>query len=499
MKVRSCLPLPYRNYFLFGFVVMIITAWFSVGAHHPDEYYQVFEFANYKMGHTPVADLPWEFAAQCRPALQPFIVVILSKVLEILGMYNPFVVAFILRLLMGILSYWVICRWIVLLLPTFTTEKGKKLFVCCSLFLWFIPYISVRFSAENIAAQLFLLALSIITQIPKYRFRKQLLGLSIAGLLLGFACFVRIQMGFAFLGLVTWLILQKWSLNKWMIMGLFCLIAIGTCVIIDHWFYDAWIFTPFNYFNVNIIEHRAADFGVFPWWYYFSTFLKVGAPPISIVLLVLFLRGIYKKPLHILSIVCTCFLLGHFFIGHKEMRFLFPMSLPFIFLACIGLDLWLQRYPKKRFYGWVWGVLVFINSGLLLFRMITPAHEIVKNYEFIYNYCAKRNTILVSFDDMPYTLGTSTKIYFYRPHNLTIVRLKDSTELKNILNHANGQAVLLYGNVPLDSRLAGYNIKRLYCLFPEWVLKFNINNWQARSYISAVYEVSPYSLNTLRK
>ena len=119
MKVRSCLPLPYRNYFLFGFVVMIITAWFSVGAHHPDEYYQVFEFANYKMGHTPVADLPWEFAAQCRPALQPFIVVILSNVLEILGMYNPFVVAFILRLLMGILSYWVICRWIVLLLPTF--------------------------------------------------------------------------------------------------------------------------------------------------------------------------------------------------------------------------------------------------------------------------------------------------------------------------------------------------------------------------------------------
>ncbi len=148
-------------------------------------------------------------------------------------------------------------------------------------------------------------------------------------------------------------------------------------------------------------------------------------------------------------------------------------------------------YPKKRFYGWVWGVLVFINSGLLLFRMITPAHEIVKNYEFIYNYCAKRNTILVSFDDMPYTLVTSTKIYFYRPNNLTIVRLKDSTELKNILNHANGQAVLLYGNVPLDSKLAGYNIKRLYCLFPEWVLKFNINNWQARSYISAVYDVSP--------
>lgn len=486
MDIRSLSP--YRNYFLLGFCVIIITAWFSVGGHHPDEHFQVLEFANYKMHHTPVADLPWEYAAQCRPALQPFIVVILSKFLDLLGLFNPFVLTFILRLLMGVFSFGVICRWIILLLPEFTTSKGKKLFICCCFFLWFVPYINVRFSAENIASQLFLLALSIIIQISQSQYKKHLLGLIISGLLLGFAFFVRLQMGFAFLGLGIWLIFQKWPLSKWFIMGFFCLIAMSLCVIIDYWFYGVWVFTPFNYFNVNIIQHRAAAFGVSPWWYYFSTFFDVGVAPISIALLILFFRGIYKKPLHFLSIICICFLLGHFFIDHKEMRFLFPINLPFIFLACIGLDLILQHYSKKRFYTWVFGVVVFINSGLLLFRTFAPANEMVKYYEFIYNYCKKKKTILVSFNDLPYSL--SNEVHFYKSNNITIVKLKDPSDLKNILNNNNGQAVLLYDNVPPDSRLSTYKTKRLYCLFPEWLLKFNFNNWQARSYISGVYEVS---------
>src|ERR1700712_3368157 len=141
----------YRTYFLLGLLLTITTAYFSVGYHHPDEHYQVFEFANYKLGFSPASDLTWEFAAQCRPAFQPFFVFCLAKALLAIHLYNPFWVAFLVRLMMGILTWWLSCKLILFLLPTFKTEIGKKSYVWCSMFLWFIPYINVRFSSENIA------------------------------------------------------------------------------------------------------------------------------------------------------------------------------------------------------------------------------------------------------------------------------------------------------------------------------------------------------------
>src|ERR1700744_4273077 len=93
---------PYKRWFLLGLFVQVVTAWCSVGYHHPDEHFQVLELCNYKMGFSPIADLPWEFTAQCRSGIQPFIAFCLSKVLYACGLYNPFFVAFFLRLVIGI-------------------------------------------------------------------------------------------------------------------------------------------------------------------------------------------------------------------------------------------------------------------------------------------------------------------------------------------------------------------------------------------------------------
>ena len=213
---------------MFGLLVQIIAAWFSVGYNHSDEHFQVLEFCNYKLGLSPAAALPWEFGAQCRPALQPFIAYCVCKLLMLPSMYNPFWAAFLLRLGMGALTWVVTCRIVSLMLPTFATEKGRRVFTWCSFLLWFVPYVGVRFSAENCAGVLFFLAISLLLNVNEYASVKRGMRLLFAGLLLGFTLFLRLQMAFAFLGLGLWLILySKWRISDWLLIIVAGMAAIG--------------------------------------------------------------------------------------------------------------------------------------------------------------------------------------------------------------------------------------------------------------------------------
>ena len=90
-------------------IVHLICVWFSVGFHHPDEHFQLIEFANYKCGHTPLAKLPWEFPAQMRPGLQPLMVYVLLKPYYLLGFTDPYAFAMLLRFLsacMAMFTAW---------------------------------------------------------------------------------------------------------------------------------------------------------------------------------------------------------------------------------------------------------------------------------------------------------------------------------------------------------------------------------------------------------
>lgn len=478
----------YRNYFLLGLLLTVLTAYFSIGYHHPDEHYQVFEFANYKMGYSPTADLTWEFAAQCRPALQPFIVFCLCKTLVIIHLYNPFVVAFLVRLLMGIATWWLSCKLILFLLPSFKTEIGKKSYVWCSMFLWFIPYINVRFSAENIAGVLLFIAALLLLKMDKNPSEKKVSIVIAIGLLLGFSLYLRIQIAFALIGLGLWILLkQKWVWKNYVQIIIAGLFAIGICLIVDRWFYGNWVLTPFNYYKVNIIQHKAAEFGVSPWWYYITSFLTTAVPPISIVLLCFFCIGIAKIPMHLLSAILITFLLGHFFIGHKELRFIFPIIYAFIFFVAIGIDNYFVNRSFKPFYRWTFRVLLFMNGGLLLFRIFSPAQEAMKYYSFIYDEAEKENVTLIAFDKSPYnSVGAETN--FYKPKNLKISIIKNAEEIKGIYENKGHTKVLFFSpTLYIPKEMSEYKLEKLYCLLPYWVLNFNFNHWEDRSNIGVIY------------
>jgi phosphatidylinositol glycan class B len=102
---------------ILGALVLVVTAYFSTGFHHWDEHFQILEFAGYKLGITPAKDLPWEFAARIRPALQPLIVVLSHHLFGLFGSSDPFAITFFLRLLSAALSFTAIMLMLRAFLP----------------------------------------------------------------------------------------------------------------------------------------------------------------------------------------------------------------------------------------------------------------------------------------------------------------------------------------------------------------------------------------------
>ncbi|MDB5029389.1 hypothetical protein [Mucilaginibacter sp.] len=480
----------YRKLLLLGLLVQLIAAWFSLGYNQCDEHFQVLEFCNYKLGLSPATDLPWEFAAHCRSALQPFVAYIISKALLILNLYNPFWVSFIMRLIMGIATWLLTCRVVILMLPQFTTEKGKQVYVWCSFLLWFIPYIGVRFSAENIAGLLFLTALTLLPGLLAANSYKRYFKIIVAGILLGFALMIRLQMAFAFIPLIIWIIVYaKWPLKNWLVVILSGLVAIGLAVLADKWLYGAWVFSPYNYYRVNIVQHVADNYGTSPWWYYLKLFFDYAVPPISYFLLPLFLIGLWKNPRHLFSWICIVFILGHSVIGHKEIRFLLPLIFPLIFLACQGFDLLLKQYPAKKIFRWALPILAGFNIALLSVKIFMPAHEAFAYYKFMYNFAQKQPATLVSFETSPYHI-LGLEINFYKPKNMNIEVVHSTHELDTILKRTNGRAVIFVDpKIDPTPFIAGYKKTKVYCLVPDWIHLFNVNNWISRSYIWTVYRL----------
>src|ERR1700757_84805 len=91
-RMKTIFQSAYSKYFIWGLLINIVAAWFSVGYHHPDEHFQILEVCNYKLENSPVTDLPWEFAAKIRPGLQPFIAYCFITVFNAVGINSPFII-----------------------------------------------------------------------------------------------------------------------------------------------------------------------------------------------------------------------------------------------------------------------------------------------------------------------------------------------------------------------------------------------------------------------
>jgi GPI mannosyltransferase 3 len=480
----------YKKFYVGGLIAFILAAWFTVGFHYPDEHFQVLEFCNYKLGLSAAADLPWEFKAQSRSTLLPCIVYAIAKPMLALGIYNPFLMAFVLRLMMALASWLVIQQSTRKLLPTLQTEQGKIFFVCASFLFWFVPYLSVRFTGENISGLLLTLAALMLLNISDLPESAKTRNSLLSGLFLGLAVFCRVQIVLAYIGLGIWLLfIAKFRLKEIALIAAGFLVAIALGMAADKWFYGDWIFTPYTYFKKQVLEDVASKFGVTPWWGYFWLFTQSAVPPISIALMYLFFRGVWKRPLHLFSLIGVSFIFLHFLIGHKETRFLFPTLIASFYIYALGYEAVITNVKNRKAATYITRFLWGMNWALLGIRTLMPANEIVKYYEFLSARAQNKKTVVITTDKSPYWVS-DLAINFYKPKNLSVLQLQTPAAIDSMV-HIDTVDELLFFNpeIKLKGMPSDIRAEKVYCLFPDWLLQFNINNWEDRSNIWAIYRL----------
>jgi phosphatidylinositol glycan class B len=315
MKLRALFTEhPERSAIFVLILTHLIAAIFSTGFHHPDEHCQVLEFANFASGLIQDPSLlRWEYAAKIRPWFQPDLHAILMKAGIVLGIYEAHAFATFFRLLYALLN-------LLALLSLWRAVRDRdgldpRWLLWISV-IWFFPYLHVRTSSENLSG--------IFLTFAAARMVSKRSALP-TGLLLGAAFLARYQVALGLVTLAPALLFRDRGIRKTHLQLLFgFLLMTGIGCVLDRIGYGVWTLTPWNYFRVNLIEGVAATYSPHPWYQYLVWILMLN-PFWSLPLFFGTLRYARLGKKDGLSALVLGFVLFHFFMTNKDIRFLFPV------------------------------------------------------------------------------------------------------------------------------------------------------------------------------
>ncbi len=443
-----------KKIWLVGIVIHVLAAWLSKGYFHVDEHFQLLEYASYKLHRTDISNLPWEYGKGMRPSLQVMVAYLMTFCLQFL---NPFHIAFILRLLSVALALTAVYH---AGKTVFHNEKHLKLYYLIALSLWFMPYQYVRFSSENWSGFMMLFSVILVLR------NKPMIY---CGLLSGLAFCFRYQAAFFIFGLFMWLLfIKKANIRQvsFFISGFLIVFMLG--VLTDYWLYGKWVLSSYQYFFINLVEGKAAEYGTEPFYYYFKMITESAMVPIGLLLIMSYIFFLTKQPKSVFTWVSLPFLLLHCLIAHKELRFLFPLVyfVPvFLTVLLSRLDLGKTKQPAIiRIFAWLCIVLNFILLPLSSFKASNPR---ISLQEHLY----KTDEAPVCLKENPYLDVHWYTFYFpekFDPRHLQVVSTGDSLR--------SGQTLIVRSYI---SRLEATNI--VYRQVPPWLEQVNYGHWLDRS------------------
>ena len=492
---------PVRPIVAAAAIVAVVSAWFNVGFFSHDEHFQILEFAMYKLGRTPGDALAWEFAARIRPALQPWLAAGLFKGLGALGLFTPIVAAFVLRVVSGLLALWISLELCIRTLPSVRDASLRRLLLPGMLFLWFLPYTHGRFASENWGGLLFFAGLCfVLDAADSPGGRRSSVRFALAGLLWGAAFYCRFQVGLAIAGAGAWLlVVDRAPLRSIGALAASFLIACALNVALDHWLYGEWVFTPYNYLYTNLVEGKAATFGTQPWWFYFAQMLALLVPPFSLLLVGVLIASVWLCRKNVFVWVVVPFVIGHSLLGHKETRFLIPITYAIVPLLVLGADRLperlrakLARWPNPRAAAAAGRAFVALNLLALAVMTFKPSSETAAVYQRLYKESQKGPMVLYSSSLLPYAMAGNA-VNFYRPDNVTVKTIGDVSELRAAIAARPGRVFFFQQSLQPPAWMAA---SRIACTpvvrtLPLWARRVNVNNW-----ISKMYQWSVFSVTT---
>lgn len=419
-----------KTHFLFlliAAVVYSVTAYFSVGYYHADEQYQIIEFANARIENIPSTDLTWEYEAQIRSSLQPLLAEGFLRLCRSISLTNPYTQTLLLRLVTAWLSLLILYRFVSVLLIEID-KRWKLFFLFLSYFLWFFPFLFVRFSSETFSALTLVVATTML--LNKTSTRRQLI---IAGCLFGLAFLFRFQTAIVSVGILAWMLFAvKINWKDFLILALSGIGVLRLGMSLDTWYYGKFVCTPWNYFTVNIVEDVAADYGVTPWYMYFYYIVKSTFWPFGVLIILSLVWFATRHWKHLFAWIAIPFLVMHVLIGHKELRFLIPIVfiLPFVLVQYFD---WISDRlgslsSKKSLSVFLIGFAI-VNVFALTFAMIKPAG---KGFMAITAYISEMKEdafVLCLPESNPYDPWQGTISHFYLEENVKYLQLQSESEL----------------------------------------------------------------------
>jgi len=265
--------------------------------------------------------------------------------------------------------------------------------------------------------------------------------------------------------------------------GIIAAILIGA--ILDRWFYGEWVFTAWNYFQQNILADKLSGFGIQPWWFYFEDIFIRAVPPFSIVFILAFIFVFIFLRKDVLTWTILPFVLFHFLMGHKETRFFWPIIgfIPILVIKSSELiqDQWNVNISGNRYFLGFAKIFMYCNILLLCIVFFNPADGQVNLYKAVYDHYPDPIT-LYYISENPYY--RAKEVHYYKRENLKIIKAQlpgDPVFLKG-----KKYLIAVRGKDPELSLFKGH--KLVYASYPEWIKRFNINNWLDRTQSWYIYE-----------
>lgn len=461
----------------------------SAGFLHEDEHFQLVEFANYKMGNVPSDDLPWEFKEQMRPTFQVFITYSVFSSMKAIRIIDPFTATTILRIIAALLSFIALYAFFNKYKSELREKSAIAWFAGLTFFLWYIPFISVRFSSESFATIFMLLALCYYPHKDK-RYTPLWKYLMI-GIFMGLSFISRYQMGFMIFGLGLWvLFIRKESFKHIGVIFAGFILSFGIGLVCDYWFYGDWVLSAYNYFYQNLIENKAAGYGVSPVWFYAAQTPIFVFPIFGLVIIPCLIAFFIKYPKHLFTWILIPFIVIHHMIGHKEMRFLFPM-IPFIPFIIVMI---LERLSTAKYLKFMKYPFWVLNILALIVMSCKPAYDNVGVFKYLYRKTNDRPVYFVGKENpfrmwipevatQPYRPGVDLTMRFYYRENLKPDAVRDMNELDSVLTANPTQGLFVFRSLAYRERYApemdklGIQHKAVYNTYHWYFRDLNFSNW----------------------
>lgn len=483
-----------------GLAFTLAAALASDSVFQVDEHFQVVEFAGLKLGVTPASALPWEHAARIRPWMQPAALTLLARGLGAVGVTDPFVLLRAFRVAAGLLSWLSLLVLLLAVRAWLPPPRWRRLAYVSLSLPYFVPYLASRLSSESAATTFLACALAALLPLasgPRGEPGRALPTgrLVAAGVALGFAFAVRYQAGIAVAGMLLWVLFHdrdRWRSLAALAAGMTGPVALGLAV--DAWGYGSFEVVPWRYLAVNLLEGKAASFGTSPLPAYLW-FLAGLFPPFGLALLLALLVSWWRFPRHLLTWATLPFVLVHSLIGHKEIRFLFPI-LPAATL-CVVLLLaapaanrrWERWGTRALGFLWLGRVTWAFNALALVLLCFLPSSDNLELQRFFHRNAAEPARWVALADPRVFH---GTPVPFVWPRPMPVVEVaKDAAGLEAALAAGPGP-VMVTARHPVPPEVKAVLDRRgtlVFTSLPAWLARVNAFHWLDRADMTYAWRV----------